>query len=94
MACCVNHCRMETTPEAAQKACEQSRASLIPNQVISPSVPFDGKILVKDLPDAHSFFHPLPVKNDLPPSFTSRPRSLQPPLQSDSLYLLTRSLLI
>ena len=37
MACCTEHCRMEATPQAAQKACDQSRTALTSVEAISNS---------------------------------------------------------
>jgi len=35
MDCCANYCRMETTHEAAEKACDQSRLAFSPNETLS-----------------------------------------------------------
>ncbi len=35
MDCCMERCRMETTHEEAQKACEQSRHALSPKETLS-----------------------------------------------------------
>ncbi len=37
MDCCMERCRMETTHEAAQKACEESRLAFSPKETLSNS---------------------------------------------------------
>ncbi len=37
MDCCMERCRMETTHEAAQKACENSRLAFAPKETLSSS---------------------------------------------------------
>lgn len=37
MDCCMERCRMETTHEAAQKACEESRLAFAPKETLSSS---------------------------------------------------------
>jgi len=37
MDCCMERCRMETTHEAAQKACEKSRLAFAPKETLSSS---------------------------------------------------------
>jgi len=37
MDCCADYCRMETTHEAAKKACDQSRLAFSPNETLSSS---------------------------------------------------------
>ena len=58
MACCAEHCRFETTEQAAQKACEQSRQGLTQHEVLSSPSASPLLETVKSLPDSGLF---LPV---------------------------------
>lgn len=95
MACCSQHCRVETTPQAAQQACEQSRTAISQHQSIAgPSVSL-VKIALKDLPNASlCSIHELPASHLISGLFSTKEYSPVPPYRTVKLYLFTRSLLI
>lgn len=95
MACCVEHCRMETTPEAAQQACQQSRIATSQEQLVVGSSATMMKVAMKDLTDTgldgwydQAALNPFPKTHLLTNDLTATsPRSVD-------LYLFTRSLRI
>lgn len=95
MACCADYCRMETTPQAAQQACEQSRTAISQHQVVAGPSTAVVKIFVTHLPDLG-----LGPPSDLPSGklsqglSTATGHSLPEPFHSVKLYLLIRTLLI
>lgn len=95
MACCADYCRMETTPQAAQQACEQSRTAISQHQVVAGPSTAVVKISVTHLPDLG-----LGPPSDLPSGKLSQGLStatghgLPEPFHSVKLYLLIRTLLI
>ncbi len=52
MACCEQECRMESTAQAAKKACEQTRSASAPSQVVPGPTASISHLTVSDLPDA------------------------------------------
>lgn len=97
MACCTDHCRMETTEEAAQKACAQTRQALGPRDTLSSASSSPVFQAAKFLP--HN--GPFPLESLSPPDFVqrmpriekgvSRPRRNPP---SVKIYTANHSLLI
>ncbi len=93
MACCEQHCRVETTPRAAQQACEQSHAAISQHQALTKSsISF---MTLKDLPNigVYSTYDPFapPVMSSL---LLITADALAPPGHTVDLYLFTHSLLI
>lgn len=95
MACCADYCRMETTPQAAQQACEQSRTAISQNQVVAGPSTAVVKIFVAHLPDL-GLGPPSDFLLDklIPGLSTATGHSLPEPFRSVKLYLLIRTLLI
>jgi hypothetical protein len=93
MACCKQHCRVETTPQAAQRACAQSHAAISHHQAIAgPSMAF---MTLKDLPNVGMYsIHDPPTPSVQPSLSLITADALAPPGRTVDLYLVTHSLLI
>jgi hypothetical protein len=95
MACCTEHCRVETTAQVAQKACEQSQTAFSQDEAMAGPPSAMGKISIKDLHDIGLFsklesWTSFPIPRACPASTYGTITSHQ----SVDLYILTRSLLI
>jgi hypothetical protein len=95
MACCSQRCRVDTTPQAAQQACEQSRTAISQHQVMAGPSTSVVKIELKDLPNTGlCSIHELPVSHPISDLFSTKADTLVPPDRTVDLYLFTHSLLI
>jgi hypothetical protein len=95
MACCADHCRMETTPEAAQKACEQSRQAFLQHEVYSNASLASPHEMVKLLPDSGTPRHEeLKVPNSIRPPAQVKRHVLSKKFTSVKIYTFVHSFLI
>jgi hypothetical protein len=93
MSCCEQHCRVETTPQAAQQACAQSHAAISHHQAIAgPSIVF---MTLKDIPNVGMYsIHDPPAHPVILSLSLITADALAPPGRAVDLYLVTHSLLI
>jgi hypothetical protein len=93
MACCEQHCRVETTPQAAQQACQQSHAAISQQQAFAKSpISF---VTLKDLLTAGLYAtHDPPASPMISSLFLITADALAPSGRTVALYLFTHSLLI
>jgi len=73
MECCMERCRMETTHEAAQKACESSRHDLSPKETLSSPQKTCAVSLLLSVSD----FNPMPFFPSVQLEADERQRSVQ-----------------
>jgi hypothetical protein len=95
MACCVEHCRMETTPQAAKQVCEQSHIALTQPLVLARSVAPVVNFYVQDLPDSGLFLPTEPFsQEETQGTYSASEYTLSKFHQSIKLFILNHSLLI
>ena len=95
MACCAEHCRMETTPEAAKQACDQSRQAVSQDEPLlnqpNPYVSTMGNPL---LDSGSSLPVGLAIRNEIHPTLQIKKHNLSKKFVSVEIYTLFRSFLI
>ncbi|HEX9756611.1 MAG TPA: hypothetical protein VGB26_02270 [Nitrospiria bacterium] len=95
MACCEEHCRMDTTPQVAKQNCNQSLIAFSTHPVLTGSISYGINYYVDDPSDLGHILknEPFPEENPLR-VFSSREIDSPKYNRPVKLYIVTRSLLI
>ena len=95
MACCAEHCRMETTPETAKQACDQSRQAVSQDEpLLNQPNPYVSKMDKSFLDSGSSLSVELAIRDETHPTLRIKTHNLSKKFVSVEIYTLFRSFLI